>query len=1279
MRFVEDGVDIPDELLWAQDDGRVVFFCGAGVSMARAELPSFTELTRQVLANLDVPSDDPARRLFEASEAIEEKHGIRGIASADKVFGQLSRSFDSKQIEKAVCECLQPSSNADLSAHRTILRLATLRTREIRLITTNFDRLFEQSMRGLQTRTRSNLPHIQYGEGNWGVVHLHGVVERNYPSPSADGLVLSSAEFGDAYLAMGWARDFVKQVLDHYIAVFVGYSADDPPIRYLLEGLQQSGGPANRAYAFQSVPDDHAVAAWDEKGVQIVPFDTNTGSGYEKLWESLAAWGERTRNPSAWREHALKSARKGPRNLKPHQRGTIAHIVRSPEGAQAFAALQPPMSSEWLCVFDPLVRYGEPRDILGWFSDGPKVDPFPRYCLDSDLPPRTEDQKLYQKERAPKDAWSALEPSPSDLREVEHHQVSYLRGAQSRDTPALPRRIGSLAFWIRKISHQPAFLWWACRQIALHPDILDERALRLSLKNTNEMVVEEVWDVLREYHSLRIPDRDRAYSLRMRLRRKTWHDPIAREYANLFLPFLKIDDSFRSSVPPEKKAKYSLRDFLRVTIEYSDAILTVKIPDEYIKMLIPRLRYGLELASELESRYSYGPEICSIEPDHEKGEDEGDDSFHRKYKLSGHVLVFVSLLQRLATIDAEALLQEIRAWRRNDYVFTRLRIWILGNLSVADVSFYAKELLQLDPEDFWCFHGNRDLLLGLARRWNEFSAVEKRSIERKILRGPKKHKNDDAEDHKKRSAFNVLNRIHWLHSKGCSLTFNIDDVTAKLQATIPDWKSQDATRAARSRDGGGGAVRIDTDTTIIHGLSDHEIVPYIRSLEHRPPGRLVEYDPFLGLSQKEPERALRALLASKEVGVFDPTFWNSLYRRDIRQADEPEFTVALANALISLEDERFSEIARSVSSWFKDKGSLLITHSELIFGKLWQKFLESLRHDDRASASSLVREDSQPDWVTEAINSAAGNLTELLVSNRGKDKFEQGECMPGWWIHRANELLELPGNSRRYALVIFGWDLNFFYAVDPNWTETKLLSVIENVNLDENDEDALLAGFFWRAKVSEYEILRRMKPSITRLVKRPSNARSRNLQSLAGILLAGWGAEVSGNDNAVISANEFRSFILDATSEFRRQILWTLEKWSERAGDSDRENVWSDKVPVFLRDVWPKQKSIRSADISIGLVELAFSQRERFPEIVEIIRDLVSKVDDQRIFMLDRDDDENNLASDYPEAMLELLYVILPEAKSRWPYGAESVIYAIGRAKPALRRRREYIELLDRT
>jgi len=47
MQFITSGPDIPDELLQAHEDGRVVFFCGAGISYP-AGLPGFKGLVEDI-------------------------------------------------------------------------------------------------------------------------------------------------------------------------------------------------------------------------------------------------------------------------------------------------------------------------------------------------------------------------------------------------------------------------------------------------------------------------------------------------------------------------------------------------------------------------------------------------------------------------------------------------------------------------------------------------------------------------------------------------------------------------------------------------------------------------------------------------------------------------------------------------------------------------------------------------------------------------------------------------------------------------------------------------------------------------------------------------------------------------------------------------------------------------------------------------------------------------------------------------------------------------------
>ena len=64
MRFIEDGPSIPDELLNAHDEGRVVFFCGAGVSRG-AGLPDFFGLAEAVLCELGVSANSNARKVLD--------------------------------------------------------------------------------------------------------------------------------------------------------------------------------------------------------------------------------------------------------------------------------------------------------------------------------------------------------------------------------------------------------------------------------------------------------------------------------------------------------------------------------------------------------------------------------------------------------------------------------------------------------------------------------------------------------------------------------------------------------------------------------------------------------------------------------------------------------------------------------------------------------------------------------------------------------------------------------------------------------------------------------------------------------------------------------------------------------------------------------------------------------------------------------------------------------------------------------------------------------------
>ena len=329
-----------------------------------------------------------ARQLIELSSRITPPLGVGGVPTADRVFALLEQEFAVADVRAAVAGAVLPRPDPDLDPHRWLLDLGLAPDGSQRLVTTNFDLLFEAADAAAVPTAHPFLPDPRRAGALKGIVHLHGMVTPDYASAAPGGFVLSAADFGQAYLSDGWAAAFMRGLIDRYKVVFVGYSADDPPIQYLLEALNRTV-PPDRLYAFHLGQAEQAAAIWRHKGVTAIPF-----AGYDQLWRSIELWAARARNPAEWRASVASSSLRGPRGLERHERGQVAHLVSTDIGARAFAegGVIPP--AEWLCVFDPAVRRAKDRDNGSWASPAVEhPDDFydPRRRLDVGLPRRRAD------------------------------------------------------------------------------------------------------------------------------------------------------------------------------------------------------------------------------------------------------------------------------------------------------------------------------------------------------------------------------------------------------------------------------------------------------------------------------------------------------------------------------------------------------------------------------------------------------------------------------------------------------------------------------------------------------------------------------------------------------------------------------------------------------------------------------------------------------------------------------------------------------------------------
>ena len=172
MRFHADGPAIPDVLLERCDAGRVVFLCGAGVSLPSG-LPSFIGLTRHVVEFFDPPTDSDIRFAFQPW--LDDPNGAN--VPLDQIFNLLDQEYGKDEVNAVVTELLSAPPAADEVGreHVLIKRISSSQRGVPQIVTTNFDLLFENGARAGETiyHVPPAFPDLAFGTTIEGIMDLH--------------------------------------------------------------------------------------------------------------------------------------------------------------------------------------------------------------------------------------------------------------------------------------------------------------------------------------------------------------------------------------------------------------------------------------------------------------------------------------------------------------------------------------------------------------------------------------------------------------------------------------------------------------------------------------------------------------------------------------------------------------------------------------------------------------------------------------------------------------------------------------------------------------------------------------------------------------------------------------------------------------------------------------------------------------------------------------------------------------------------------------------------
>ena len=300
---------------------------------------------------------------------------------------------------------------------------------------------------------------------------------------------------------------------------------------------------------------------------------------------------------------------------------------------------------------------------------------------------------------------------------------------------------------------------------------------------------------------------------------------------------------------------------------------------------------------------------------------------------------------------------------------------------------------------FWGSCHQRDLLIVLARRWDELAIEDRRQLEARFLRGPTRHEGEEDDSYKEHLAWAVLQRLQWLRTRGCAFSFDVEKKIATRRTDTPNWRPEYAEGAAESREARAGCVATDTEYGVLLREPIESVLAGALALSGRSGSHsLKTHDPFAGLCA---ERHLRIKDALLKVAKHEDTS---------REGHVQSLAYLILSGWLSTDDIGGSRWV--TSGEFRDA----LLHGDDSFRSyvLWQfeRGLRDEKREDRDAWQSRACEFFKEAWPHEAASGRLGSVSggfRAASSDRRAGRKER--CRQ----RRASCWLTGKGDGRRHA------------------------------------------------------------------------------------------------------------------------------------------------------------------------------------------------------------------------------------------------------------------------
>ena len=1197
MQFVTNGPDIPEALLQAHEEGRVVFFCGAGISYP-AGLPGFSGLVDSIYQRVGTLLTP-----IEALAFTNHQYDATLNLLEDRLPGQRK----GLQMRKALADSLKPKlrKKGATETHAALLQLARSREGKLRLVTTNFDRVFERVSK------RESMPFVPHvapmlpvpKNSRWdGLVYLHGLLPDNPDDNALNRLVVTSGDFGLAYLTERWAARFVSELFRNYVVCFVGYSIDDPVMRYMMDALaadRMLGEVTPQAWAFGDMNPGEEVTktiAWRAKGVTPILYEVPAGDkAHSALHGTLRAWAGTYRDGVNGKSgivarHAL--ARPSASTRQDDFVGRMLWALSDKSGAPAkkFADFNPVPSLDWL--------------LEAFADDRFRQADLPRF----NVPPHTEeDNKL---------TFSLVRrPAPYHLAP----RMSLVSGGGIN--MGWDNVMFHLARWLTRHLNDPALvLWLAVRGGQLGdrwPWLIEHRLDELDRLERDGKVAELAdiranapnaipCPIMRRLWRLLLAGRVKAqrseidlYTWQRKLERDGFCTPLRLELRDLLSPritFRKPTRWGQESDPSEEPTRIRqlvdwdlvlVADHVRSALRYlsSEAWRAAlpKLLDDFQVLLIDALDLLRELdeaSDETDRSYWDMPSI----------------SDHRQNRGFRDWVTLIELLRdawlETRAIDHVSASVVARVWFAQPYpTFKRLAFFAASHDGAIDPDLWVGWLIANNAWWLWSIDTRREAIALLRLQGPQLTKDGLARLEEAILKGPPREKYSDKitpENWRKRCDRHVWLRLAKLRSVGVNLGTEASLRLDTLSAQYPFWQVAVDERDEFSHWMTGSDdpdYKRDTILDRAPTKADELVIWLKKPLPERP---LFHEDTWQETCRKHLLNSLCALQQLAKEGVWPEHRWSEALQV-WSEANRAKRSWRHAAVLIeAMPDSVLLTLAQPIGWWLKEISNTIAADPDQLI-RLCRRLL-SLDIKQGSNIQSNGQPINEP--VTEAINHPVGLVSQALLNLWLQGEPNDDDGLPEVLKDVFTELCDTLVQRFCHARVILCAHLISLFRVDRVWTERHLLPLFDWEH-GAPEARAAWEGFLWSPRLY-LPLLMAFKPAFLQTAGHYAELGEHGRQFAAFMTYAAL-EPVDG-----YSASDFQAAFGMLPLEGLREAAQALSQALEGGGEQ-REKYWRNRVFPLWQTVWPKSRDLVSPGIAENLALMAIASGDEFPAALAAI------------------------------------------------------------------------------